>query len=101
MDLGSKLLLIFVVFLALIGVVMAVSFRERKLANKPGASDRQSDEASDNRTMAIIFGGMPRRHVARANRCLAGIFLMKISSPPFPPPSRNLLKICSSLGKQI
>ena len=58
MDLGSKLLLIFVVFLALIGVVMAVSFRERKLANNTGTSDRQSDEASDNRTMAIIFGGI-------------------------------------------
>ena len=58
MDLGSKLLLIFVVFLALIGGVMAVSFRERKLANKPGASDRQSDEASDNSTMAIIFGSI-------------------------------------------
>lgn len=58
MDLGSKLLLIFVAFLALIGVVMAVSFRERKLANKTGASDRQSDEASDNRTMAIIFGSI-------------------------------------------
>ena len=58
MDLGNKLLLIFVVFLALIGVVMAVSFRERKLANKPGASDRQSDEASDNRTMAFIFGSI-------------------------------------------
>ena len=58
MDLGSKLLLIFVAFLALIGVVMAVSFRERKLATKPGASDRQSDEASDIRTMAIIFGSI-------------------------------------------
>ena len=58
MDLGSKLLLIFVVFLALIGVMMAVSFRERKRANNTGTSDRQSDEASDNRTMAIIFGGI-------------------------------------------
>ena len=58
MDLGSKLLLIFVVFLALIGVVMAMSFRERKLANKTGTSDRLSDEASDNRTMAIIFGSI-------------------------------------------
>ena len=58
MDLGNKLLLIFVVFLALIGVVMAVSFRERKLANNTGTSDRRSDEASDNRTMAIIFGSI-------------------------------------------
>ncbi len=58
MDLGSKLLLIFVLFLALIGVVMAVSFRERKLSNKTATSDRLSDEASDNRTMAIIFGSI-------------------------------------------
>lgn len=58
MDLGTKLLLIFFVFLALIGVVMTVSFRERKLANKSGASDPRSDEASDIRTMTVIFGSI-------------------------------------------
>ncbi len=58
MNLGSKLLLIFLVFLILLGVVMAVSFRERKLANKTGASDPLSDEASDTRTITIIFGSI-------------------------------------------
>ncbi len=58
MDLGNKLLIVFIVFLVLIGVVMAVSFRERKLANKSGVSDRLSDEASDARTMTVIFGSI-------------------------------------------
>jgi ABC-type Fe3+ transport system permease subunit len=58
MDLGNKLLLVFVVFLILIGIVMAASFRERKLANKPGAVSRSADEASDARTMTIIFGSI-------------------------------------------
>ena len=58
MDLGNKLLLVFVMFLILIGIVMAVSFRERKLANKPGATSRSADEASDARTMTIIFGSI-------------------------------------------
>jgi hypothetical protein len=57
-DLGSKLLLVFCVFLALIGIVMAVSFRERKLATKCSAVDRESDEASDLRTMTVIFGSI-------------------------------------------
>ena len=58
MDLGSKLLVIFVVFLVLIGIVMTVSFRERKLANRPGGCSKTDDEASDARTMTIIFGSI-------------------------------------------
>jgi hypothetical protein len=58
MDLGSKLFIIFFVFLAIIGVVMTVSFRERKLANQSDVPDRLSDEASDARTMTIIFGSI-------------------------------------------
>jgi hypothetical protein len=57
-DLGSKLLLIFFAFVVLIGIVMAVSFRERKLANRHGDSSRSDDEASDARTMTIIFGSI-------------------------------------------
>lgn len=58
MDLGGKLVLVFLVFLALIGIVMAVSFRERKLANRVGNSSKTDDEASDARTMTIIFGSI-------------------------------------------
>ena len=58
MDLGSKLFMIFFVFLAIIGVVMAVSFRERKLASQRYAPDQTSDEASDLRTITIIFGSI-------------------------------------------
>ncbi len=58
MDLGSKLMIIFLVFVAIIGVVMAVSFRERKLANHSNAPDQAADEASDVRTITIIFGSI-------------------------------------------
>ncbi len=58
MDLGSKLSFIFFAFLALIGLVMAVSFRERKRANESDAGDSVPDEASDARTMTIIFGSI-------------------------------------------
>ena len=58
MDLGSKLFIIFFAFVTLIAIVMAVSFRERKLANREGQSSRSDDEASDSRTMTIIFGSI-------------------------------------------
>ncbi len=58
MDLESKLLIIFFAFVVLIAIVMAVSFRERKLANRHGESSRTDDEASDARTMIIIFGSI-------------------------------------------
>ena len=58
MDLGSKLFIIFFAFVTLIAIVMAVSFRERKLANRHGHSSRSDDEASDARTMTIIFGSI-------------------------------------------
>ena len=58
MDLGSKLFIVFFGFIAIIGVVMAVSFRERNLANQNTAHDQLSDEASDARIMTIIFGSI-------------------------------------------
>lgn len=58
MDLGSKLLIIFVVFVAIIGVVMAVSFRERKFAQHSAAPNQTADEASDARIITIIFGSI-------------------------------------------
>jgi prolipoprotein diacylglyceryltransferase len=57
-ELGSKLLLVFFAFVVLIAIVMAVSFRERKLANRLGKSSKSDDEASDTRTMTIIFGSI-------------------------------------------
>lgn len=58
MELGSKLVIVFFAFVAIIGVVMAVSFRERKLANQSQFPNQESDEASDARTMTIIFGSI-------------------------------------------
>ena len=58
MDLGTKLLIVFLAFVAVIGVVMAVSFRERKLANSSVESDADRDAASDTRTMLVIFGAI-------------------------------------------
>ena len=58
MYLGTKLLIVFLAFVAVIGVVMAVSFRERKLANNSVESDADRDAASDARTMLVIFGAI-------------------------------------------
>ena len=58
MELGTKLVIVFLVFVAVIGVVMAVSFRERKLANNSVESDMERDAASDARTMLTIFGAI-------------------------------------------
>ena len=58
MDLGTKLLIVFFAFVTVIGIVMAVSFRERKLANHSTESDAERDAASDTRTMIAIFGAI-------------------------------------------
>ena len=58
MYLGTKLLIVFLAFVAVIGVVMAISFRERKLANNSVESDADRDAASDARTMLVIFGAI-------------------------------------------
>lgn len=62
MTLGWKLFVVFVAFLAIIGTVMVVAFRERKRGRTIAAGDIQAERDQDARVMAVIFsaiiGGM-------------------------------------------
>jgi hypothetical protein len=57
-SLGTKLFLCFLAFLSLMGVVMWVSFRERKLAQSLADTDLEAQRASDARTLLTIFGAV-------------------------------------------
>jgi hypothetical protein len=62
MSLGYKLLIVFIAFCAILGVVIFVAFRERKRGKTLAADDIEGQQAQDARVMAIIFsaifGGM-------------------------------------------
>jgi hypothetical protein len=55
MTLGWKLFLVFVAFCALMGGVMWMAFRERKLGRSIAAGDTAAGEAQDNRVLLVIF----------------------------------------------
>jgi hypothetical protein len=62
MSLGAKLAIVFAAFLAVLGGVMWMSFRERRLSRDIADDDIPAQQAQDGRVMAIIFsaiiGGM-------------------------------------------
>lgn len=62
MTLGHKLGIVFFAFLAILVVVIFVSFRERRLAKALAPDDTAGQQASDLRVLAVIFcaivGGM-------------------------------------------
>ena len=62
MSLGWKLFIVFLGFLALIGSVMALAFRERKAGRAIVKGDVEAEQAQDSRVLlvmfAAIFGGM-------------------------------------------
>ena len=58
MTLGDKLLIVFFAFLTIIIVVIVMAFRERKLGKRMVAGDRDAEQASDARVMAIVFGAI-------------------------------------------
>ena len=62
MSLGQKLAIVFAAFLAVLGGVMWMSFRERRLSRDIADDDIPAQQAQDGRVMAIIFsaiiGGM-------------------------------------------
>ena len=62
MSLGAKLAIVFAAFLALLAVVMWMSFRERRLSRTIADDDIPAQQAQDGRVMAIVFsaiiGGM-------------------------------------------
>jgi uncharacterized membrane protein len=61
-TLGWKLFLVFVAFCALMAGVMFMAFRERKLGKAMADGDRDAEQASDSRVLAVVFsaaiGGM-------------------------------------------
>lgn len=62
MTLGWKLLLVFVAFLTVLAVVIAMAFRERKRAREIPEGDLEAQQAADGRVLATVFsaivGGM-------------------------------------------
>jgi hypothetical protein len=61
-SLGHKLLVVFLAFLTILGVVVVVAFRERRRGGALAADDFAGQQAQDARVLAIMFsailGGM-------------------------------------------
>jgi hypothetical protein len=58
MALGDKLLVVFLAFLAVLGGVIWMAFRERRLARAIPDDDLEAQQAADGRVMATIFGAI-------------------------------------------
>ncbi len=58
MTLGTKLFLVFLAFLAVIAVVIAMAFRERRLARAIPEADHAAQQAADGRVLAVVFGSI-------------------------------------------
>ena len=58
MSLGYSLTLVFAAFLAVLVTVIAMSFRERRLA-RSAVSTAAAQAASDARVMAVVFAAIP------------------------------------------
>ena len=62
MTLGHKLAIVLVAFVTILAIVIAMAFRERRLAHQLGENDIAAQQASDARVLTVIFtaiiGGM-------------------------------------------
>lgn len=58
MTLGAKLAIVIAAFVAILVIVIVMAFRERKLGKRMVAGDRDAEQASDARVMAIVFGAI-------------------------------------------
>jgi len=58
MTLGAKLALIIVAFMILMGGVLWLAFRERRMGRDIAADDTAAQAASDGRVLAVIFGAI-------------------------------------------
>lgn len=58
MSLGGKLFLVFLAFLAVLGGVIWMAFRERKLARGIASNDIAAQQAADGRVMVTVFGAI-------------------------------------------
>jgi hypothetical protein len=58
MTLGYKLAIVLVAFVAILTVVVAMVFRERRRGKDIAADDLDAQQASDGRILAVIFGSI-------------------------------------------
>ena len=58
MTLGAKLALIIVAFMILMGGVLWLAFRERRMGRDIAVDDTAAQAASDGRVLAVIFGSI-------------------------------------------
>lgn len=58
MSLGYKLLVVFIAFCTILGVVIFVAFRERKRGKTLAENDIEGQQAQDARVMTVIFGAI-------------------------------------------
>lgn len=58
MTLGYKLAIVLVAFVAILTVVIAVAFRERRRGKTIASDDFEAQQASDGRLLAVIFGAI-------------------------------------------
>lgn len=56
MSLGTKLFIVFLGFLALMGAVMWAAFRERRLARVIAEGDIDAQREADGRILVVVFG---------------------------------------------
>ena len=58
MTLGGKLFIVFLAFLAVLGGVIWMAFRERRLARGIARDDLAAQQAADGRVLATVFGAI-------------------------------------------
>lgn len=59
MTAAHGLAAVIVAFMAIMATVLAVSFRERRMAQRIGTSDKAAAGSSDARILAVIFLAIP------------------------------------------
>lgn len=58
MSVGVSLALVIAAFVAMMGTVMALAFRERKVSRTVQLEDTATQAASDARVLVVIFGSI-------------------------------------------
>ncbi|HET9653136.1 MAG TPA: hypothetical protein VFP36_13135 [Usitatibacter sp.] len=58
MTLGYKLAIVLAAFVAIISIVVAMAFRERRRGKSIAADDLAAQQASDGRVLVVIFGAI-------------------------------------------
>ena len=59
MSAGAGLALVIAAFMAILGAVLAMAFRERRLGRALAVDDRRAQGDSDARVLMVIFAAIP------------------------------------------